>query len=106
MITGLSDNNFTLIARKRTNSCFHLIPNTKSIQLRIPKRDIDEFDRDIKNINWNQIIAGVDVDTDTNVLMSTIQNITNRFLKKGKSKVNNRYTLPWISSDIRNEGER
>ena len=98
MVTGLSDHNLTLIARKLTQSRFHLKPNTKSSQLRILKRDIDDFDREIKIITWNQIIAGADVDTDTNVLMSTIQNITKQFLK---FKGNNRYTLPWISSDIR-----
>ena len=63
--------------------------------------DVDEFDREIKNINWDQIIAGVDVDNDTNVLMSTIQNITKRFLKKSKSKGTSGYTLPLIYSDIR-----
>ena len=99
MVTGLSDHNLTLIAKKLTKSRFHLKPNIKSSQLRIPKRDVDEFDREIKNTNWDQIIAGVDVDNDTNVLMSTIQNIK-RFLKKSKSKRNSRYTLPWISSDI------
>ena len=101
MVTGLSDHNLTLIARKLTKSHFHLKSNTKPSQLRIPKHDIDDFDREIKNIHWNQIIAGADVDTDTNVLMSTIQNITKQFLKKGRFKGNNRYTLPWISSDIR-----
>ena len=101
MVTGLSDYNLTLVARKLTKSCFHLKPNTKSSQLRIPKCDVDEFDREIKNTNWDQIIAGVHVDNETNVLMSTIQNITKIFLKKSTSKGNSRYTLPWISSDIR-----
>lgn len=101
MVTGLSDHNLTLIARKLTKSRFHLKPNTKSSQLRIPKRDVDEFDREIKNINWDQIMAGADVDKDTNVLLSKIQNLTKQLLKKSKSKGNSRYTLPWISSDIR-----
>ena len=41
MVTGLSDHNLTLIARKLTKSCFHLKPYTKSSQLRIPKCDVD-----------------------------------------------------------------
>ena len=71
MITGRSNHNLTLIARKIPESRFHLNPNTKSSQLRIPKTDIDECDREIKNINWDQFIAGVDVDTDTNVSYSS-----------------------------------
>ena len=60
MVTGLSDHNLTLIARKLTKSHFHLKPNTKSSQLRVPKSDVDGFDGEIKNINWDQIIAGVE----------------------------------------------
>ena len=41
IVTGLSDHNLTLIARKLTKSCFHLKPNIKFHQLRIPKSDID-----------------------------------------------------------------
>lgn len=95
MVTGLSDHNLTLIARKLTKNQFHLHPNTKSFQLRIPKSDIDEFDNAIRNINWNHLISGM------NVGVSTIQNTAKCFLKKSKSKGNSKYTLPWITSEIR-----
>ena len=79
-----------LIARKLTKSRFHLKPNIKSHQLRIPKSDIDEFHREIKNINWSQILSGSDVDTNMHALMSTIQNISKQFLRKSKSKAKNK----------------
>ena len=100
-IIGLSDHNLTLIVRKLTKSRFHLKPNIKSHQLRIPKSDIDVFDMEIKNINWSQIVCGSDVDTNTHALMSTIQNISKRFLRKSKSKAKTNHTLPWINSGIR-----
>ncbi len=76
-------------------------PNTKSSQLRMPKRDMDEFDKAIKNIDWNRVISGENVDSDTQILVSTIQNKTKHFLRKTKCKSKNKYTLPWINSDIR-----
>ncbi len=101
MVTGPSDHNLTLIVRKLSKSRFYMKPNTKSSQLRIPKSDMDEFDKAIKNIDWNRVISGENVDTDTQILVSTIQNITKHFLRKTKCKSKNKYTLPWINSDIR-----
>ncbi len=101
MVTGLSDHNLIIIARKLNKNRSYLISNTKPCQFRIPKNDVCEFEKAIKNINWNELISGTNVDVDTHVFLSTIQNTTKLFLKKSKFKGASKYTLPWINGDIR-----
>lgn len=69
MVTGLSDHNLIIIARKLTKNRSYLISNTKPCQFRIPKNDVCEFEKAIKNINWNELISGANIDVDTRVFI-------------------------------------
>lgn len=75
MVTGLSNHNLTLLARKfpkrRPNH-----PNTttrKSIYKKILKADQCNFDGAINEINWSDLLTGTDVEADSHMFISTIQ---------------------------------
>lgn len=101
MVTCLSDHNLIIIARKLTKNRSTFSTNIKPCQFRIPKSDVCQYENAIKNINWNELLLGTNVDADTHVFLSTIQKITKQFLKKNKSKSDSKYTLPWVNGDIR-----
>ena len=58
----------------------------KPDQLRIPKSELNYFEKAIKGINWNDLLSYTDVEADSQVFLSTIQTTVNGFLKKIKSK--------------------
>ena len=99
MVTGLSDHNLTLIARKLRKSRFNLYC-CKPDQLRISKSELNYFENAIKGINWNDLLSYTDVETDSQVFLSTIQTTINGFLKKIKSKPGQESTLPWLNGEI------
>ena len=100
MVTGLSDHNLTLIARKLSKSRLNLSTVRKPDQLRIPKSELNYFEKAIKGINWNDLLSYTDVEADSQVFLSTIQTTINGFLKKIKSKPGQKSTLPWLNGEI------
>ncbi len=84
MITGLSDHNLTLVARKLSKK--HLSPCDvrKPSQLRIPKGEQNNFENAIKGISWNNSLSYTDIDSDCQVFLSIIQCTMNIFLRKTK----------------------
>lgn len=73
MVTGLSDHNLILLARKLTKNQCYLSSNTRPCQFRIPKNDVCEFKNAIKNINWNKLLSSTNVDADTHVYFHNLK---------------------------------
>ncbi len=82
MVTGLSDHNLIIIARKLNKNRSYLISNTKPCQFRIPKNDVCEFEKAIKNINWNELISGTNVDVDHMCFYLQFKTLQNYFKEK------------------------
>ena len=57
MVTGLSDHNLTLIARKLSKYRFNLSTVRKPDPLRIPKSELNHFENIIKGIIWNDLLS-------------------------------------------------
>ena len=53
MVTGLSDHNLTLIARKLSKSRFKLSTVRKPDQLRIPKSELNYFEKAINGTGYS-----------------------------------------------------
>ena len=100
MITGLSDHNLTLVARKLSKKRLSPCDVRKPSQLRIPKGEQNNFENAIKGINWNNILSYTDIDSDCQVFLSTIQCTMNNFLKKTKPARRQKNTLPWLNGNI------
>lgn len=99
MITGLSDHNLTLISRE--------LPKRRPIQteakngyFKIPKSELPNFNTKINEINWSDLLHGIDADADSQLFISTIQSILKHFQRESKSRRFERYVLPWINEDI------
>lgn len=102
LITGLSDHNMTLTVRKLTKKRLQYFgkPVFEKIQFIIPKSRIMQFERELKNINWEQIMTLDDVEECCNSMTSTITNLMEKFTKKIKPKQKD-FTVPWINNEIR-----
>ena len=59
MVTGLSDHNLTLIARKLSKNRFNLSTFRKPNQIRIPKSELNNSENAIKGIYWNGLLSYV-----------------------------------------------
>lgn len=63
MITGLSDHNLTLFARKLTKIDLGILSTTKTnIFHGKPKAKQDEFDNEIIGLKWDDILSFDDLD--------------------------------------------
>ena len=104
LITGLSDHNMTLTVRKFTKKrleYFGKSCNTDNdIKLVIPKSRTLQFERELKNLSWEQKIATEDVDQCCNSMITAITKLVDKFTKQKKCKQKGG-TLPWINNEIR-----
>lgn len=97
-ITGLSDHNLTgKLSKKRFQSVS--LPE----QLRIPKSETENFKCAIQQTNWNDLLLGLNVEEDSNILTHEIQHIAHKCTKniKGKkTKQKQRRSLPQLNSEL------
>lgn len=100
MVTGLSDHNLTLIARKLTKQRFNTPINKKPYRVGISKGNITEFENAIEGINWSDCLEGTDVEEKRQSVISAIQSVIHRFQKVIKTKHSQKRVLPWIKGDI------
>jgi len=98
MLTGLSEHNLILVARKLSSKRF--IPfRRKYDSYGIPKRKLDDFRKAVHQIEWEDILIGKDQDEDSQIFSKKLESIINDFSCKLNPK-NKKYTVPWINSDI------
>lgn len=63
LVTGLSDHNLTLVARKLTKNRFknNIVTSTNVFHC-IPKGKLVAFDEEIADLKWNDILSSKDID--------------------------------------------
>ena len=100
MITGLSDHNLTLMARKLTKKRFKCSTSKQPEQFRIPRNEQENFETKLKETHWNKLLSGVDTGVDCNILVTTIKNTIDEFTRKAKTKERQKNNQPWLTSDV------
>ena len=65
-ITGLSDHNLTLGARKLTKKRFHPYL-TENVFIGIPRGKQESFKNTVQQIEWDNVIRGTDSEEDPNI---------------------------------------
>ena len=94
MITGLSDHNLTLVARKLTNKRFHPYL-TENEFIGISRGKQESFKNTAQQIEWDNVIRGIDSEEDTQIFTKTLE----KTLEKIKHK-RNKNQIPWMNSNI------
>lgn len=102
LVTGLSDHNMILIARKLTKKRMtrFLNPNQNSFKLVIPCKKLTEFENELKGVNWDELQQYDQVNDYCNKLMSTIESTVDKYIKKRK-KIQRKFQLSWMNNNIR-----
>lgn len=85
MLTGLSEHNLTLKARKLTKKCF--IPFVQEQEsLIIPKNMQDGFKSAVQNIDWEAVLMGNSLEDDCQRFMQKLQStIVDKDVGKGRT---------------------
>ena len=98
MVTGLSDHNLTLVARKLTSKRFS--PYAREYEsLRIPRNKMDNFKSALQQIDWDDLLLGIDYEQDSQIFSKKVGSIIQQFNCKFRHK-NNKNSVPWINADI------
>lgn len=103
LITGLSDHNMILTARKLTKKrlkYFGKPEKDNNIKLGIPKSKTLQFERELKNLNWEQIVSIEDVELCCNSMTAAITKLIEKFTQKTKCN-QHESTLPWLNTEIK-----
>lgn len=86
MITGLSDHNLILVARKLTNRRFQSPANREPELRRIPKNELQNFRDTIQGLNWNDLISGANLEEESQTLLSIVQNMIQQYTRDNRNK--------------------
>ncbi|KAF0038056.1 hypothetical protein F2P81_010930 [Scophthalmus maximus] len=102
LVTGLSDHNMILIARKlkKKRLTRFINRNQNSFKLEIPLKKLTEFEIELKGVNWDELQQYDQVNDCCNKLMSTFGSIVDKYIKKRK-KSQRKFQLPWMNDNIR-----
>lgn len=84
LITGLSDHNMILTVRKLTRKRLQYFGKSGCDKLSfiIPEAKTVQFERELNNLNWEQIMAVDDVDECCNSMTTAISGLIDKFLIK------------------------
>jgi len=98
LITGLSDHNLTLVARKLTKNRFkNNISSCRNNALCIPKCKQDTFNTEIHNLDWGDVLSSENLEHSCQLFTSKINVVRDKFTVKIKRKNRNKVNLPWFS---------
>ena len=95
LITGLSDHNLTLIARKVNGKKVSSF-SQRSDSMRIPKSKTGDFKDAVQNIKWDDLLKSDDLEYISQGFTEKLHNTIQVFSKKFRNK-NKRISLPWIN---------
>ena len=101
LLTGLSDHNMILVIRKLTKKRLQRLSfkqNHNYVQTRIPKQKINQFENELKRLNWDNVLQTSDTDRCCDILTNTMADVIQKFTCPFKLK--HKQTLPWINNDI------
>ena len=102
LITGLSDQNLTLVARKLTKKRFQnitTIPRHTNF-LCIPKNKQAIFDNEINNMDWSDILSSENLELCCQLFTSKIDVVRDKYTVKSQRKNRNKVNLPWFSENL------
>uniref|UniRef100_A0A672J846 Reverse transcriptase domain-containing protein n=1 Tax=Salarias fasciatus TaxID=181472 RepID=A0A672J846_SALFA len=97
-VTGMSDHNLVLIARKLNKNRFSFRKN-EEVFYGIPIKDWPRFDHDLQNEDWNALYCVDETDTFCKSFLEVIKNVKDKYLKKC-SFLKKKAHVPWLTSDI------
>lgn len=88
LITGLSNHNLTLVARKLTKKRFqNTVPTPHHTKvLCIPKSKQDIFDNEINNMDWSDLLSSENLELSCQVFTSKINAVRDKFTVKIQRK--------------------
>lgn len=76
MVTGLSDHNLTLVARKLSNKRFST--SAKEYEsFGIPKNKQENFKSAVEQIEWDDLLLGIDHDEDSQIFSRNYKALLN-----------------------------
>ncbi|KAG7526776.1 hypothetical protein JOB18_045141 [Solea senegalensis] len=99
LITGLSDHNLTLVARKLTSKRFKINASASrhtNVNC-IPKSKQETFDNEINNLDWGDILSSENLENSCQLFTSKINIVRDKHIVKNKRKNKNKVNLPWFS---------
>lgn len=79
MMTGLSDHNLVLVARKLAKKRFSISTVKEQESFKISNKDQEHFKNTVNNLNWDSLITGKDLNEGTKILTSKLQCIIKVF---------------------------
>ncbi len=92
MLTGLSDHNLILVARKLSSKRFNSFIR-KYDSYGIPKRKLDDFRKAVHQIEWDDLLIGKDQDEDSQTFSKKLESTIKDFSCKLNPK-NKKHTVP------------
>lgn len=94
MVTGLSDHNLTLVARKLTKNRFknNIVTSTNAFHC-IPKGKLVAFDEEIADLKWNDILSSKDIDYGCNTFYNRINSVRDTFTASVQKKFKQKNVL-------------
>ncbi len=101
LLTGLSDHNLVLTARKLTKR-LQQFKNQRPIRLKfgISKSRVSPFELEMNHVDWGNILHLNEVNQCCTSLTENSTNLLNMYTSQKSSR--KRISLPWLNSDIRN----
>lgn len=98
-LTGLSDHNMILVARKLSKKRLLNINKTQSNILTILKRDFPAVDNELNALDWSTTLDNDDVHNCCKEVMNKVEGIISKFLKPQKHL--KKRTLTWINEELK-----
>ncbi len=87
LITGLSDHNLTLVARKLTKNRFkNNVTTSSNVFCCIPKGKLAEFNEEIASLKWDDILSSQDVEYGCNTFINRVNFVRDKFTIKFRKK--------------------
>jgi len=102
LITGLSDHNLTLVARKLTKNRFkNNTVTSNNVFHCIPKGKLIAFNEEIAGLKWNDILTSRDIDYGCNTFFNKINSVREEKFTVGvKKKFKHKNNLPWFNETL------
>lgn len=98
-ITGMSDHNLVLIARKLNKNRFTFRTNKKEAFYKIPNKDLVHFDQELEKVDWNILNSNDEIGSFCGGFLDLINKVKVKFIKKCVN-LNRKAHLPWLTKDI------
>ena len=102
LITGLSDHNLTLVARKLSKARYrnlHKIDSNEHVSY-IPRKDYEVFNNEIRQSNWSETVNEKNCCAAAEDFTKTLQQLVLKYSKVKKLKKRGKNPLPWLNNDL------